>query len=216
MHVVGNAGRLLGPGDDVGGLLPVLERPVGPDVDLADLADRARADDLRTATEPGVGRPLVAHLRADALLPGRLAHQPCFPDRVRQRLLAIDVLAHPHGGHGGRRMVMVGRGDDHGVDLRALLLEQPAIVGVALGVLELLEVLSGPLLIDVADRDDLAEVRHVLGVALPLASHADAGEVQHLVGPDATRPAMPAIGEHPEPRDRGPVQERSTIDGMDS
>ena len=53
-----------------GACLPVLERPVRPDMDLADLADRTRAYDFRTAPEPIFGCPLIAHLGADALLLG--------------------------------------------------------------------------------------------------------------------------------------------------
>ena len=53
-------------------------------------------------------------------------------DVVRQRLLAIDVLAGPHGRHGDHRMRVVGRGDHHAVDV-LLLVEHLAVVGVELG-----------------------------------------------------------------------------------
>jgi len=207
VNMIGNARSLLGSGDDVGGLLPVLERPVGPDENLADLADRPRADHLRPAAKPRIGRPLVAHLRADALLPGRLSHQPRFPDRMRERLLAIHVLAHPHGHHRRWSVMVVGRGNDHGVNLRPEFLEQLAIIVIAPGILELLEVLPTAPLVDVANRDDLPQLPRVPRVALPLPSDPNAGDVQHLVRPHTPCPSMPASREYPEPRDRGPVQE---------
>ena len=75
------------------------------------LADRPGADQLDAAAEARLGRALVAHLGADALLPRRLAHQPGLEDRVRQRLLAVDVLAHPHRHDRGRGVGVVGRAD---------------------------------------------------------------------------------------------------------
>ena len=46
--------------------------------------------------EAVAGRALVAHLRGDLVLGGHLAHLPGFPDAVRQRLLAVDMLAQLH------------------------------------------------------------------------------------------------------------------------
>jgi hypothetical protein len=57
-----------------------------------------------------------------------LAKPPRFGDGVGHRLLAEDVLALLHGSHGDGCMEMVGRADDHTIDL--LLLEQLAIVDI--------------------------------------------------------------------------------------
>jgi len=74
-----------------------------------------------------MSRSLVAHLRANLFLAGRLAHQPRFPDRVRQRLLAITCLP--------IRIAMTAAGvrvirrrDDHRIDLIAKRMQQLAIV----------------------------------------------------------------------------------------
>ena len=76
---------------------------------------------------------LVAHLRDDLVLPGGLGHGAAFGDRVGQRLLAVDVLALLHGRDGRDRVVMVGRGDHHGVDPLVQLVEHLAEVAEPLG-----------------------------------------------------------------------------------
>ena len=212
VHVRGDRFRG-GPGDDVRGLLPVLERAIGPDVDLLDQAQVPAADDLGTAAEARIGRPLVAHLGAHLLLTGGLAHQPGLIDRVGQRLLAVHVLAHPHGRHGRDGVRVVGRRDDHGIQPRAQLVEQLAEVVVLLGLLVLLGLGVQPLLVDVAERDDPAVVGRLVRVAAPLAAHPDAGDVQGLVRPDAPRPAPTPLREDAETRDRRPEQERSAVHG---
>ena len=214
VHVAWDGGRLPRPGDDIGRLLPVLERAVGPDMNLGHVSDRARANDFRPAAKARLGRALVAHLGADAFLTRRFPHQSRFPHRVRQRLLAVDVLAQPHGRHRRRRMVMVGRRDDHGVDGRPELIQQLSIIEEPLGFLELRGLRIEPLLIDVAHAHDPPVMTGLLAVAAALTPDPDASDVQHLVRPHPTGPAMPALGENAKPRDRGPVQKRSTIDGL--
>ena len=79
-----------------------------------------------------VGLALVAHLGDDLVLAGRLGDGAGLEHRVRQRLLAVDVLAGPHHGHRDRGVRVVRRGDDDGVDV-LLLLEHLAEVEVELG-----------------------------------------------------------------------------------
>ena len=161
--------------------------------------------------KPGIGRSLVAHLGAHPFLARGLAHQAGFPDRVRQRLLAIDVLAQTHGRHRGRGVRMVGRRDDDGVDLGIELMQQLAIVVVLLGFLVLRGHRVQALLVDVAHRHDPAVTRRLLGVALAFAADADAGDIQRLVRPDTPGPAPAALGKNAEARDRRPKQERPTV-----
>ncbi len=90
------------------------------------LADRAVADPLDQQPARLEGVPLVAHLRDDLVLLGGLGHGTAFGDRVGQGLLAVDVLAMADGRDGRDRMVMVGRGDHHGIDLLVQLVEHLA------------------------------------------------------------------------------------------
>ena len=79
---------------------------------------------------------------------------------------------------------MVGRADDANVNVLAVLGEEFAIVGELLrfgkplGLPLALERLA----VDVADRDYVAKERSIVGVAAPLATDADAGDVELLVG----------------------------------
>ena len=141
----------------------------------------ARADQLDAVAEAGGGGPLVAHLGRDLAFGGRLAHQPRLVGRVRQRLLAVDGLAQPHRHQGRRGVRVVGRAHDHGVDLGRQLLEQLAEVAVLLRLGELLALLAEAIGIDVAERDDVADLTDVVGVARTFAADADAGEAQALV-----------------------------------
>ena len=51
-----------------------------------------------------------------------------FPNRVGQWLLAVDMLAHPHGHHGRRRVHMVGSRDDDRIDFVGQFAEHQAVV----------------------------------------------------------------------------------------
>ena len=139
---------------------------------------------------------------------GHLGHQPGLVDRVRQRLLAEAVLAHPHGHQRGRGVGVVGRADGHRVDALAHLVEHLAEVGVALG-------LGKPLLagvvqrafVDVADGDHVAGVAGVARIARALAANADAGHGDRSLG-DLLSCGANAAG-HPKAnaRDGGRLQE---------
>src|SRR6185295_8796865 len=75
-------------------LRPVAERAVGPDVNLADVADRARPHvlDRRARVVPRMA--LVAHLRRELRHALRLAGETArLGDRPGERLLHVDVLA---------------------------------------------------------------------------------------------------------------------------
>src|SRR6185436_15700691 len=111
-------------------LRPVAERTVGPHVHVADLADRPLLDVLDRRPRLGVRVPLVAHLRGDLRVRLGLAgeHARLF-DRPAQRLLHVDVLAEIHRRGRDRRVHVIGRGDDHRVDV-LLLVEHLAVVAV--------------------------------------------------------------------------------------
>ena len=131
----------------------------------------------------------VAHLGDALVLFGRLHHGPAFLDAVRQRLLAVDVLAGLAGQDGRNPVPVVGRGDHDRVDVFAV--EHPAKI--AVGLRRSARRRLGPVevgLVDVADRRDL-DLRKLLECIDQAGPHAaDADEAQHdlLAGRDG-RPA---------------------------
>ena len=84
----------------------------------------ARADQLDRPAQAVRGRALVAHLRADAVLRRLGPHQVGLVHVVRQRLLAVDVLAGSHRQDAGQGVGVVRRADGDGVDV----LEQRSVV----------------------------------------------------------------------------------------
>ena len=74
---------------------------------------------------------LVPHLRDDFILRGCRAHLSRLVDRVCQRLLAVNVFAELHRGESDRRVHVIGRRDNHGIErLVVRIVEQLAIVEV--------------------------------------------------------------------------------------
>ena len=94
--------------------------PIGPDVRLPHRADCAVLDPLGHQPVALKSHALVSHLRGNLMLPRGLGQGAGFVDRVRERLLAVDVLSPPDGRHRNDRMRMVRRAHDDRVD--ALLL----------------------------------------------------------------------------------------------
>src|SRR5437867_11099846 len=64
-----------------------------PDVAFGDFADRARFSELDDAAIVVAGVNLRPHLRDELLLLGQLGQRAGLENRMRERLLAIDVLA---------------------------------------------------------------------------------------------------------------------------
>ena len=125
----------------------------GPAVDLGHVADRAGPDILAEHANVLAAVPLVAQLRHDFAFAGRLHHEPDFADAVGQRLLAVDVLAQLHGHDRGQGVVMIGDGDEDGVDVLMDLVEHLAIV------VELLD--AGRLDVGPLVVDEFLALRHV-------------------------------------------------------
>ena len=57
-------------------------------------ADRSVADQFDDPPHAAERVALIAHLRDDVHFVRNLAHPPRFVDRMRERLLAVDVFAH--------------------------------------------------------------------------------------------------------------------------
>ena len=77
------------------------------------------------------GRPLIAHLRNDAVLSRNLAEHLVFPKRTNKRLLHIAVEAELHCGNSYCRMHVVGRRHCNRIDITLLALEHFAPVRVS-------------------------------------------------------------------------------------
>ena len=105
--------------------------------------------------EPFGGVPLVAHLRRDACRLGGLGQLAALVQRVRQRLLAVDVLAGPDRRHRGDGVDVVGRADRDGVDVLGFLVEHLAEVLVSPRLREGLERAGRAVVVDVAQGDDV-------------------------------------------------------------
>ncbi len=152
-------------------------------------------DQLDRPAQPVEGRALVAHLRADAVLGGHLAHEPCLERQMRERLLTVDVFAGAHGQHRGQGVRVVRRGHGDGVDGFHHLVEQLAVIDVLLGARPGGGALVEPVGVDVAQGDDLHEPAGLLDVAEALAADADAGDAEAVVGAEGPRDRERGAGE---------------------
>ena len=154
--------------------------PVRPRVDLGHVADRPIVQPLLQQAHRLEGLPLVAHLRHDLVAARSLGDGPRLEHGVRQRLLAVHVLAGLQGGHRDHGVRVVRRRDHHRVDA-LLLLEHHAVVGVE-GRLWVERPRLGRVgLVDVAERDDvLALARLEVGATHP--ADADRSDVQLVAG----------------------------------
>ena len=110
-------------------LRPVAERPVGPDVDLADVADGAAGDVLVAGSRLVARMALVTHLGDDlGVLLGLLRQVARFLHRPAERLLHVHVFADAHRRAGNRSVHVIRRGDDDTVDVFRLVEHLAVIV----------------------------------------------------------------------------------------
>ena len=104
---------------------------------------------------PSVACPWLPICVATPACAGGLGQLAAFVERVRQRLLAVDVLAGPDRRHRGDGVDVIGRADGHGVDLLGLLVEHHAEILVAARLGKGLKRAGGALVVDVAQGDDV-------------------------------------------------------------
>ena len=161
------------------------------------LADAAIADILDRLPELAVefAPLLAAGLKDDLIGSHRLDDLPTLGNRVRQRLLAVDVLLGLGRQHAAQSVPVVGRGDHHGVDVVAGQKLAEIAVNVAALVLARLDRLGillldgflgirGPLGDDVAYGNHLhiAEAQKPVHMAAAHRPHADEAQADALVG----------------------------------
>ena len=157
-------------------------RPVAPGVHFGDVADIAVPDDLGALPRAFVGIALVAHLGRDLVFRGRLPQLARLPNRAYQRLLHVNVLAALHTPHSGCGVHVIRRGDDHGIDVLAFLIQHLAEVPELRRVFEALEGGGGAAVVHIAERHDVFRGRRSRDVGGALAAGADGGHVQLFVG----------------------------------
>ena len=102
---------------------------VGPTVGFRDLANRAGPDVFAQLAIAFLAVALISHLRGNFCLGRHRAHLPRLGDVVADGLFAIDVYAPLHCHHGRQGVVVIGRGDEHRVNLLAQLVEHFPVVG---------------------------------------------------------------------------------------
>ena len=100
-----------------------------PGVHLPHLPDRAALHELHCSAVGSGGMDLRSHLRDELRLFCHHPQLPRFMHIVRQRLLAVDMLAAIEGRHRRGGMGVVGGGDIDRIDLARHLIEHPAEVG---------------------------------------------------------------------------------------
>ena len=194
------------------------DRAVGPDMQFERFADHARLDDFDGAAQAALGAALVAHLRRQVLLFGQLPHHARLADGLDQRLLAEAVFAHLHRPDRRHAVVMVRRGNGHRIDVLAHFIQHLAVIAVLLGwgnfSANCLAFLPSVLLVHVADGHDVAAaLRGVAAVAVAFAAHADAGDVDAVIG--AQHPAHIGEGEGGRARgQRGAAEELTASEGV--
>ena len=205
----------------------VLDGPriAAPAVHFAYGTNRAVGDPLYGLAMPLARAAVVAHLRRDFRFLRDACHEAGLPDVVRERFLAVDVLAGLHRQDRDVGMEVVGRGDEDGVDRRFLLehdaevFVRRALVVRRLGGVVLFNLrfhrpaarLAGvvpvrqiPLLRRIGERDDLAIVFLEEGARIgpALSAGADDRHVHLVTGRDealAAKPAKNVAGHDGEP-----------------
>ena len=153
-------------------------------VGFGDRTDGPGGNIFRHAADRLAAIALVAHLRENLLLPGGLGQGIALGDVVGQWLLAEDMLAVVDGADGGRSVVVIGRGDQHHVEVLVALVEHLAIVVENLGLGRLLDTILhnlGDVLLVHIDHGDKVLAEGAAHAIAAHARHADHGHAQ-LVG----------------------------------
>ena len=157
-------------------------------VDGVQLAELAGARQLAREREVRQISPLRAGLEDAPRAAHRVGQRQALRDVLRARLLAIHVLAGAGGIHGGRRMPVRARGDQHGIDIVAV--QEFAKVAILRAVLVAV-LLVGDFLDRIAarrlhvahgDELDVVLLQEAAEVVRPPVSDADAAQRDSFVG----------------------------------
>ena len=184
-------------------------RTVRPSVDFLQIAEHAGAELSDRFARRIERRALVAHLGADTRLGRHLGQQPRFVDRAGQRLLRVATDAQSHRVQRLHAVHVVGRADRRNLDVLAVLGKHLAVIGELLGILETgrFAAVFQRVAVDIADRDDVAELSRIVGVAAAFAANADADHIGPLVRRLAEGWAAAAGNPKADTSGRGDLQE---------
>ena len=150
--------------------------PIGPDVKFLWLANHAGVNDFYSTTQAFVCAALVAHLGCQLFLTREIAHDPGFPDRLRERFLNIGMLAHRHGGNCRDTVAVVRGGDCYCINLVLHLLKEFPEILVLFGLRKFLAFAAEHIGIDIAQGRDFSPfARSVIGVAATFSPDPDTG-----------------------------------------
>ena len=132
--------------------------------------------------------------------------------RMRERLLAIDVLARADGRHRRDGVDVVGRADRDGIDVLRLFVEHPPKIFVAPRLGKGLKRTGRAFVVNVAQRDDIGpQTRDGGDVAAAHAAGADARDVHSLARCDEARAAQDVPGHDREPKAALPAVARNVL-----
>ena len=155
--------------------------------DARDVADEAVADEFGGFAKRDLGALLHAGLENAAVLAGGVDQHATLAQREGDGFLDVDIFAGEHGGAGDRSMPVIGRGDEHDVDIGAgdeiliLRIDLHALVGAfvlvgGVGFFDAVAGLDGLAAPDVGDREDAAIVPAEEGADVAVANQAVADE----------------------------------------
>ena len=148
-------------------------------MELERFSDHAGLDELNRAPEAALRTALVAHLGSEFLVAGEISHHAGFPHGLGKGLLAIDVLAHLHRHDAGHSVDVIRCGNSDAVDLIAHFGEHFPEIRVFLGIGEPLGHGIEPLLVNIAETDDLsAAFRGVESITLSFACDTDTADLE--------------------------------------
>ena len=157
------------------------DRAVGEGLNLAHLADFAVPYPFADLAHAFGRSALVAHLRGYLVLGGQFGQQTRFVDRVRQRFLAIDVLAGRNGVGRDDRVGVVGRSHHDRIGRFEHLVVHAAVIVVAFGRGVTLEDMLRVFPVDVAQADDVLAFK-ALQYRSAATADADTQDIEFVAG----------------------------------
>ena len=189
------------------------DRAIGPAVNAEDIAEHAGLVPLFEEAGALGGVALIAHLSGDFLLAGAGGEEARLGDGVRHGLLDEDVFTQRHRRHRDGEMHVIGRRDGDGVDLRAQLVEELAVIAEARDRRVGLERVGRAGVVDIGKGDEIFLLHRGDGCAAA-AADADAGDVEFAVGRHAALAAHNVGKRDDGGRDRRGFQEGATGEGQ--